>query len=130
MNPGQFQSELDVTPLADGVNWRLNKPLVYVTSWGMQITVPAGFTTDFASTPRPIWWLLPPVGTYDGPAVVHDWLYRNHYTRWLCDGVIWESMRAIKVPAWMVWTIYLALRVGGWWAWRHEPAAARIETLQ
>jgi len=40
-----------VTPLDDGVNWRLEHDLIYQDSNGTIITVPAGFITDFASIP-------------------------------------------------------------------------------
>jgi len=36
-----------------------------------------GFVTDFASIPRPLWWLLPKWGKYGKAAVIHDYLYRH-----------------------------------------------------
>jgi len=35
------------------------------------ITVPAGYRTDFASIPRLVWPLLPPVGRSGKAAVIH-----------------------------------------------------------
>lgn len=46
----------------------------------LEITVPAGFVTDFASIPRLFWRILPPWGSYNRAAVVHDFLYHTHYT--------------------------------------------------
>ena len=37
------------------------------------IVVPSDFPTDLASIPRVFWWLLPPNGTYEKSAVIHDW---------------------------------------------------------
>jgi Protein of unknown function (DUF1353) len=50
MKPG-FLTLISVTPLSDGVNWRLEHDLVYKDSDGKILTVPAGFITDFASIP-------------------------------------------------------------------------------
>ncbi|MBK5931525.1 hypothetical protein CCR82_13610 [Halochromatium salexigens] len=36
--------------------------------------VPAGHRTDFASIPRLLWPLLPPVGRSGKATVIHDWL--------------------------------------------------------
>ena len=47
----EFLTELDVTPLPDGVRWRLDSHLKYLDLNGRLIVVPAGFTTDFASIP-------------------------------------------------------------------------------
>ena len=54
----------------------------YQASWRardgrkLRTTVPEGFVTNMASSPRILWWL---VGPWDlGPAVViHDWLYHS-----------------------------------------------------
>ncbi|KKL66348.1 hypothetical protein LCGC14_2145860, partial [marine sediment metagenome] len=44
------------------------------------VEVPQGFTTDFASVPRVVWWLIPPDGQYTQAAVVHDFLYFSQTT--------------------------------------------------
>jgi hypothetical protein len=36
---------------------------------------PAGFVTDLASIPRPIWSFFPPDGPWVKGAIVHDFLY-------------------------------------------------------
>lgn len=65
----QFLTPLRVTPLADGVRWVLDADLVYVDPDGQLITVPAGFTTDFAS--------IPPLATAGGWGVMAAvWLAR------------------------------------------------------
>jgi len=43
------------------------------------ITVPAGYTTDFASTPKFIWNIYPPGGYYTHSAVLHDYMYDCHH---------------------------------------------------
>jgi len=50
------------------------------------ITVPAGYTTDFASTPKFIWSIYPPEGYYHHAALLHDYLYDCHHGyKDLCD---------------------------------------------
>lgn len=42
---------------------------------GKKITIPIGFITDMASTPRFTWVIFPPFGKYAYASVVHDYLY-------------------------------------------------------
>ena len=73
----QFRSDLDVTQM-DGQNWKLFSPLIYESAEPLgEIIVPAGFVTDFASTPRIVWTFMPKSGEYDAAAVVHDYLYKS-----------------------------------------------------
>ena len=51
-----------------------------VTVDGKDITVPAGYVSDWASTPRFLWWLYPP--TYapaQRGAFLHDYFYTDLY---------------------------------------------------
>lgn len=61
-NRNCFTTKLDVSPMDDGVRWKLNKSLVYVDDEGNLITVPAGFITDFAS--------IPPLATIGGWVII------------------------------------------------------------
>lgn len=72
----KLKSLLILQETSKGKRWTLVKPLCYV---GMHelITVPAGFETDLASTPRLFWAFLPPFGLYAKAAVVHDYLYNK-----------------------------------------------------
>jgi hypothetical protein len=59
----------------DAQRWQLLKPVTYC-GFGVTITAPAGFITDFASTPQIVWTLgMPKSGIYDPAAIVHDYLY-------------------------------------------------------
>jgi hypothetical protein len=44
---------------------------------GETITVPAGFVSDLASIPRPLWTIFPPDGSYTQAAVLHDWVCKK-----------------------------------------------------
>ena len=41
------------------------------------ITINPGERTDLASTPRIVWWFLPPTGAYEKAATIHDKLCRD-----------------------------------------------------
>lgn len=131
----RFEDALDVTPLDDGRNWRVNAPFYYATDCeltpartalvqtylqrqvvGWRITIPAGFVTDFASTPRFMWRLLPPTGRYTRAATVHDLLYRTKglCTRRQADDVLYEAMTFPCHCGFLTrWAIYLGVRIGG-----------------
>ena len=106
---------------ADGSRWRLEEPLSYAGRDDLFV-VPAGFTTDFASVPRPFWDLEPPVGDVAKAAVVHDYLYvtkglGGRYTRAQADGIFRKAMADLGVPLWKRTLLWAAVRIGGAGAW-------------
>jgi hypothetical protein len=117
----EFTNALVVSPLADGRTWYLREPFVYdigAKDSGNQVQVPAQFLTDFASVPRPLWWLFPPWGRYGNAAVVHDYLYWEQSRRRAeADVIFLEAMGVLGVSASTRYTLYLAVRAGGWWGW-------------
>lgn len=125
-----FLDELDVTPLPDGVLWRLNKNFRYQSgTYGALITVPAGFVTDFASTPREVWMVYPPWGKYGPAAILHDWFYRIQFaTREMADDVLREAMILLGCDELTVHNIYGAVRLFGRWAWSENARRMRDET--
>src|SRR5438105_313770 len=83
----------------DGGTFVVVEPLSYESAvLGGVLTVPAGFPTDFASIPRGLWSILPPIGKYDAGAVCHDKLYRDGtfdgraIERRIADRVLREAM--------------------------------------
>lgn len=85
------------------------------------VVVPKRRKTDFASIPRLLWWLFPPVGPYLRAALIHDELYReNHGSRAVADAVFLEVMGIDKVPFYQRWPLYLGVRLGGWWFWNRN----------
>jgi hypothetical protein len=124
---GAFLGELNLTYI-DGDSWRLLAPLVYETSAGDVITVPAGFVTDFASIPRPLWAIAPPAGTWGLAAVLHDWGYRTGLlSRGEADRLFLDAMADLKVRWVTRWAMYLAVRAAGWTAYR-GPSTAVVVT--
>jgi len=108
----------------DGHNWLVAREFVYVTTVKLAssqtIVVPAGFETDFASIPRPLWALLPPTGEYGKAAVIHDWLYRTpgKATRPQADAVFLEAMKEAGVSWFTRTVVYSSVRVGGFASYR------------
>ena len=83
------------------------------------IVVHAGLITDFASTPRLTWSLLPPIGKFSKAAVVHDYLYiRQIGDRAWADRVFLEAMHVSRVNIINRYLYYWGVRAFGWWAWR------------
>ncbi len=136
--PGKFLDPLELEYI-DGRNWKLTAAFDYHLGEpeGIErVNLPAGFITDFASIPRPLWNLLPPTGPYGKAAVVHDWLYRRRVitcgdlgkTRLVerseADRILLEAMQVLNVNAVERGTIYAGVRVGGWVAWRAARARA------
>ena len=113
-----------MTPLDDGVHWRLEKPLEYhmgVENSEWVISIPAGFVTDFASVPRILWPLISPWGNHGICAILHDYLYRyGVFDRVVCDALFLEAMRVSGVGAFKRRVIYASVRVWGRYAWRRH----------
>jgi hypothetical protein len=120
--------------------WALQKALVYHAGpdRSERITVPAGFVTDLASIPRPVWSFYPPDGPWVKGAVVHDFLYYTQgsgewhghkgverprpYSRTEADQIFWEAMADRGIGVWARFVIWAAVRLGGWlgWARKHK----------
>ena len=117
----RFTNILVVSPLADGKSWYLRESFGYsVGSENSEdlIDVPLGFMTDFASVPRPLWWIFPRWGRYGNAAVIHDYLYWIRIrSRKESDNIFLEAMRVLQVGFVTRTLLYLGVRIGGWAAW-------------
>ena len=97
---------------------------------GEKITVPAGFLTDFASVPRPLWVILPPDGLYTQSAVLHDFLYATQIlTRKESDDIFLDGMKILGVPFLVRQTIYRAVRMFGWIPWRNHEQTISVDPI-
>lgn len=107
----------------------LMEELVFDSAILGTIIVPVGFVTDLASIPQPLWSILPPIGSYDRAAVVHDYLYtRNGCTRGEADNVLKEGMKVDEVQGLKLRMIYAGVRMGGWKIWNRYRNAERNAT--
>ena len=83
------------------------------------ITVPAGYTTDFASIKVLhnaflfiLFALVSGYGNY--AATVHDWLYEHgSLSRKQADAVLYRGLRAEGVARWRAWLFWAGVRLGG-----------------
>ena len=113
----------------DTGRWFLFAPLVYESKVaGRVITVPAGFPTDLASTPRiPI--IYEALGNIAvRAAVVHDYLYSSgRESRAVADAVLREAAQLTGVSWWKRWAMWAGVRVGGASHYTKTPAGPPTE---
>lgn len=116
-----FTKPLIVTPYSDGKTWCLTTEFGYAIgseNSGKTVDVPRGFSTDFASVPFFLWFILPKWGKYGNAAVIHDFLYYDQsISRHAADDIFAEAMTVLEVPFWKKFLLYAGVRLGGWWAW-------------
>ena len=114
-----------LTPFADGQDSVLMADLRYqIGTTAFVIVVPLGFVTDFASTPKALWAVLPPFGTYQLAAVVHDFLYWDQgCTREQADALLRVAMTESKVDPIKRDIIWQAVRRFGETAWTQNARA-------
>ena len=121
-HPG-FKSQFTATKVGRR-NWVVAKDLVYVAALpgvNLHIVVPIGFKTDLASIPRPLWFIVPPDGSYTPAAVVHDYLYRTGLTdRATADLIFLEAMKHCGTWKIVRGAIYATVRAFGWMFYKHR----------
>ena len=122
-----FKTPLVVEVMPSGKRFRLYNQFTYhVAKAKVDLVVPVGFETDFASIPRFARLLIPKLGRYNKAAVLHDWLYRELASRFipssnprkLADMIFLDAMIDLGVKPWKRTLMYWAVRIGGWASWR------------
>jgi hypothetical protein len=100
-----------------GRHFRLVADFAYIDQKD-RIVIPAGFTTDFNSIPRPLWVWFPP-WQYPEAGVVHDFLYRypGPRSRKECDEIHRTILHKLGCRKSKRVAAYLGLRAGGWHPW-------------
>lgn len=75
------------------------------------ITVPVDYPTDFASVPRPLWPIFPPVGRYGKATVIHDYLcdHPEERPRQEADRIFHQAMKDLDVADWKIVCMYGAV---------------------
>lgn len=99
----------------DGLNFVLQEPVTYTAADGTVITIPAGTTSDGASTPPALWPTIPPFGAYWRAAFLHDYLYRDtEMPKDRCDSLLREAILSLGVSPVLADTIYEGVHLFGW----------------
>ena len=122
----RFQNLPFQVSTVDGRNFTLLADAFYVAKDGTRYCLPAGSTSDGASTPSEIWPMIPPFGLYWPAAFLHDASYRNALLVWngngwvkaalpkeKCDALLLEAMETLGVGFVERQTIYEGVVVGG-----------------
>lgn len=113
-------------PFADMDYWYLGSALQWRQPNGKIVSVPKGFTTDFASVPRAFWSWMPPTGRYGLPALVHDWHYWDQgVDRQAADQFFEDNLANAGVNAWWRWPMMRAVRWKGGRHWNANTAAKK-----
>ena len=112
----KFTDELIVRSF--GKKWELVEPFCfYYTEFykiTKKITIPKGFITDFASTPRILYPIFPPIGIYNKACIIHDYLYQEKtFPRKTCDLYFLQAMKILGVPKWKRNLMFAAVRLFG-----------------
>jgi hypothetical protein len=102
-----------------GRMFELIEPLTYTSLSGMTFTVPAGFTTDCATSRVWRWQLLDWDLAYGPEPVLHDYLYRTlvrkgKMGRAVADGLFLEAMRRCGRRRYDIYKAYFGVRIFGW----------------
>jgi len=110
--------DLGTVDSAGRAEYELTQPLVFdqrVNGGGLKFTVPRGFVTNMASTPRLLWSIFPPAGKWNRAAILHDYLYSPNAccSRFLADCLFREAMATLNVPWWRRVLMYYAVRLFG-----------------
>ncbi len=114
----KFTDSLLVESFGDDGKWLLKRgfSFYYLDKTGKRIDliIPEGFVTDFASTPTLLYSIFPPIGIYNKAAIVHDYLYTAAIlTRKESDLFFLQAMEVLEVPRWKRRLMFAAVRIFG-----------------
>ena len=108
----------------DDERFMLLADLIYESDiLGLQVIVPKGFITDFASVPRvPVAYMLFGDRAHH-ESVIHDFFYQVHITtRAKADKVFLEAMKARGKKRWIRVAMYWGVAIGGRGSYKSGPA--------
>ena len=105
------KTKLRITPIDK--HWKNFELLTdYQCTSGTRI--PKGFITNFASSPKILWWIVSPMGSYGYAALEHDYLYSiADIPRKNIDKIFYQAMKRHEVKLWKRLPIYYAVRLFG-----------------
>lgn len=92
---------------------------------GVTVETPVGYVTDFASSPRILWSILPPHGGLIIASLPHDWGYSHGGKGGLLPKSWWDALFhdllliTPGVEAWKIPAAYAAVKVVGRGGWKN-----------
>lgn len=111
-----FEKDIELSPVhGEERLWYLDEDWP-VTIDGQTVTVPKGFQTDLATTPRILWSFgFEPFGYWTEAAALHDFLYTAPHVpgidREKADKVFRIGMLECGAPKWKAWVMWAAVRL-------------------
>lgn len=96
----------------------LEETIIYIVD-GHLIKILSGFETDYASSPKGLWNIFPPVNyDYAAAAILHDFLYvTKYFDRNICDQIFYYTLKELKVGFIKRNAMYYGVRMGGKIPW-------------
>lgn len=82
--------------------------------------IPKGFECNLVSSPRFLWWLIPPHGAGAKAAIAHDYYYmtKTDKDRAYVDRVFLIHLLQSNMKFWQAFLMYAYVRAFGWYNWR------------
>jgi hypothetical protein len=116
-----FHTEILVESYGEnGKQWILRRSYKFYYESALEkihVKVPKGFITDFATIPRLLYSIFPPVGRYNKAAMMHDYLYDSScpikITRKEADLFFLQAMEVLGVEKWVRYSLFFAVRLFG-----------------
>lgn len=107
------KNALQLRKITGTKKWTLVKDFDFILD-GTIHTVPKGFETDLASTPRFSWAVFPKSGIYTEAAVIHDYMYVEAlYNKKKADKTFKQALKFCGVGLIRRNAMYRAVRWGG-----------------
>ena len=109
--------------------------LTYTTDDNVELEVPAGFETNFASVPKIFWNLFPPIDKYTNASVLHDWLYAGNganlgYSRKQCDKLFYQCVKESGIRAFPAWIMYISVRAFGAFTFTKATESESVDSVE
>ena len=121
-----FRNKLQLQPANNGHKFEIINPfIIYIGNKDLHIdlTIPAGFWTDFASIPKMFQNILSPLDSHLRAAVLHDYLYYKQVidnkpiARAYADKCFLDAMKTCGTGKIKREMMYYAVRSFGWITW-------------
>lgn len=130
----EFLTDLIVLELSNGRHKLIQDLWIYSAKLGRVMIAPLGAVTNYASSPRVFWGIVPPDGPWKWAAVGHDVAYHGelvdvtgrpiYLTKAQADNLFGELMAVPPcntVPAWKRWIMVRFVKRYGASAYRGDP---------